>query len=55
MNPEPPDDLVPSTEERRLANILRRIELGDSSVTDLVYWMQSHENFVTRKRTSGPK
>ena len=55
MNPESADKSPPATEERRLASILRRIELGDTSVTDLVYWLQSHEDFVTRKREVKPK
>jgi hypothetical protein len=50
MNPESADESPQPTEERRLACILRRIELGDSSVTDLVYWLQLQEDFVTRKR-----
>lgn len=55
MNPESADESPQPTEERRLACILRRIELGDSSVTDLVYWLQLHEDFVTRKREVEPK
>jgi hypothetical protein len=31
----------------RLASILRRVQLGDSSVTDEVYWLQMRENFIT--------
>ncbi len=35
-----------TTPERDLGSILRRIELGDSSVTDLVYWLQMQESFT---------
>jgi hypothetical protein len=55
MNLESADESAQSTEERRLASILRRIELGDTSVTDLVYWLQSHEDFVARKREVKPR
>ena len=37
-------------EQERLASILRRVELGDSSVTDEVYWLQMQEDFLTRKQ-----
>jgi hypothetical protein len=37
-------------EEERLASIFRRVQLGDSSVTDEVYWLQMQEDFVTRKK-----
>ena len=38
--------------EERLADILRRVERGDTSVTDLVYWLQMREDFLTGKRHS---
>ena len=44
---------APSSEElqqERLADILRRVERGDTAVTDLVYWLQMQENFLTGKR-----
>jgi hypothetical protein len=37
-------------QQERLASILRRVELGDTSVTDEVYWLQMQEDFVTRKK-----
>jgi hypothetical protein len=41
---------VQRAEQERLASILRRVELGDTSVTDEVYWLQMHEDFLTRKQ-----
>jgi hypothetical protein len=37
-------------EQERLANILRSVELGDTSITDEVFWLQMQEDFVTRKK-----
>lgn len=37
-------------EQERLASILRRVDLGDPSVTDEVYWLQMQEDFVTGKK-----
>ena len=37
-------------EQERLASILRRVQLGDTSVTDEVYWLQMQEDFVTGKK-----
>ncbi|MBZ5628996.1 MAG: hypothetical protein LAO06_09030 [Acidobacteriia bacterium] len=37
-------------EQERLTSILRRVQLGDTSVTDEVYWLQMQEDFVTRKK-----
>jgi hypothetical protein len=31
----------------RLADIFCRVERGDTSVTDLVYWLQMQEDFLT--------
>jgi hypothetical protein len=39
--------------QERLASILRRVELGDTSVTDEVFWLQMQEDFVTGKKRSG--
>jgi hypothetical protein len=39
-------------QEERLASILRRVQLGDTSVTDEVFWLQMHEDFVTGKKRS---
>jgi hypothetical protein len=54
MTAEPADKVAISpaeqAEQERLASIFRRIELGDSSVTDEVYWLQMQEDFVTRKK-----
>jgi hypothetical protein len=36
-------------EQERLASILRRVQLGDTSVTDEVYWLQMQEDFITAK------
>jgi hypothetical protein len=55
MKTEPDDRAVsPVIDERqeRLASILRRVELGDTSVTDEVFWLQMHEDFVTGKKPS---
>jgi hypothetical protein len=38
-------------EQERLASILRRVQLGDTSVTDEVFWLQMHEDFLTGKRS----
>ncbi|MBZ5569773.1 MAG: hypothetical protein LAN64_18245 [Acidobacteriia bacterium] len=50
----PSDDVAVSpaerAEEERLASIFRRVALGDTSVTDEVYWLQMQEDFLTRKR-----
>jgi hypothetical protein len=52
--PVPPVKSAVSTEQRaeqeRLASILRRVQLGDPSVTDEVYWLQMQEDFVTGKK-----
>jgi hypothetical protein len=37
-------------EQQRLASILRRVQLGDTSVTDEVFWLQMQEDFLTRKQ-----
>jgi hypothetical protein len=37
-------------EQERLASILRRVDLGDPSVTDEVYWLQMQEDFLARKQ-----
>ena len=37
-------------EEEHLAGILRRVQLGDTSVTDEVFWLQNQENIVTGKK-----
>ena len=37
-------------EQERLASILRRVDLGDTSVTDEVFWLQMQEDFVTRMK-----
>ncbi|MGB9106754.1 MAG: hypothetical protein WCC59_18515 [Terriglobales bacterium] len=56
MDTEPvvPATSAVSTEQRaeqeRLASILRRVQLGDTSVTDEVYWLQMQEDFVTGKK-----
>ena len=56
METIPVDDVAVSpaerAEEERLASILRRVQLGDTSVTDEVFWLQNHENFVTGKERS---
>ena len=39
-------------EQERLASILRRVELGDTSITDEVFWLQMQEDFVTGKKRS---
>jgi hypothetical protein len=57
VKPEPHPGSPPAASERDLASILRRIELGDSSVTDLVYWLQMQEDFLSgsaRECASGP-
>jgi hypothetical protein len=37
-------------EQERLASILRRVQLGDTSVTDEVFWLQMQEDFLTRNQ-----
>jgi hypothetical protein len=37
-------------EQERLASILRRVDLGDTSVTDEVFWLQMQEDFLTRAK-----
>jgi hypothetical protein len=46
VKPDPHAGSPSETAERNLASILRRIELGDSSVTDLVFWLQMQEDFL---------
>ena len=56
MDTEPvaPNKSAVSTTERaeqeRLASILRSVELGDTSITDEVFWLQMQEDFVTRQK-----
>jgi hypothetical protein len=35
------EDLPPSEAERRLAEVLRRVAAGDTSVVSEVYWLQN--------------
>ncbi len=52
MEPEPENPLLSdadTAQRERLAWILRRVELGDTSVTDEVFWLQAHTDFVTAK------
>jgi hypothetical protein len=52
FQPTGPDDQPQeeSAEEQRLAQIMRRIALGDTSVTSEVYWMQLLEGSAKKNR-----
>jgi len=39
-----------SAEEQRIARIMHRVALGDTSVTSEVYWMQLIESFAKKNR-----
>ena len=41
---------VQRAEQERIASILRRVQLGDPSVTDEVFWLQMQEDFLTQKK-----
>jgi hypothetical protein len=43
------EDVSPSDAERRLAEILRRVAAGDTSVVSEVYWLQ----MLDRKKPPG--
>ncbi len=52
MEPESENPLLSDADpaqRERLAWILRRVEVGDTSVTDEVFWLQAHTDFVTAK------
>ncbi len=52
MEPEADNALLSNADaeqRERLAWILSRVALGDTSVTDEVFWLQSHTDFVTGK------
>jgi hypothetical protein len=54
VKPDPHAGSPSETSECNLASILRRIELGDSSVTDLVFWLQMQEDFLTEDLQTPP-
>ncbi len=47
---ESPVSAAQRAEQERIASILRRVQLGDTTVTDEVYWLQMQEDFVTGKK-----
>ncbi len=53
LQPTEPDNAAKpqeeSAEERRFAQIMQRVALGDTSVTSEVYLMQSFEDFAKKK------
>ncbi len=51
MDSEPDRNVTPpaAPDDERIADILRRVARGDPSVTDEVFWLQMHEDFVTGK------
>jgi hypothetical protein len=57
MKPEP-DVNTPSaaddTQRKRVADILSRVELGDPSITDEVFWLQMQEDFISANSSSPP-
>ncbi len=45
MQQDPESSSAEEAELSRLAEILRRVAIGDTSVTDEVFWLQMHGNF----------
>lgn len=50
ISAKPAESTAQRAEQERLASILRRVDLGDTSVTDEVFWLQMQEDFVTRMK-----
>ncbi len=54
LQPTGPDDATQpqgeSAEEQRIARIMHRVAMGDTSVTSEVYWMQMIESFAKKNR-----